>query len=190
MKYCLLIGMILGIVAVWIFYRKPKLDKFNYSITFPWRVHDKNILDCSIELYSDNSELYVNDKISFKVKLLNYNPDVFIKQLKDRKLIFIMSGLEPNEHIDLFYDQDKNIYEGNGFLEFKFAGNYSFQIGYDSDDNITPSGGLFSSNISIPILPTLQKYQIELNDRLFLQSKLTLVLMIIAIVLTLLQLFD
>ena len=75
-------------------------------------------------------------------------------------------------------------------LKFKFSGNFSLQVGYDFTDNVTPSGGMFSSNLSIPILPSLQKYQIELNDRLFLQSKLTLILTIVAIVLTLLQLFD
>ena len=84
MKYYLLIGMTLTIVAIWIFYKKPILEKFNYSVTFPWRVEDRNILDCNIVINSDNSELYVNDKIFFKVKLSNYNFDfqlyMFLKQ--------------------------------------------------------------------------------------------------------------
>ncbi len=190
MKYLLIIGMTLGIAAVWMFYNKPELEKFNYSITFPWKVENKNILDCSIEINSENSELYVNDNIYFRVKIFNYNSDLFIRQLKDRNILFTMSGLEPTEHIDLIYNQDENIFKGSGFLKFKFAGNYSFQTGYDSNDKITPSLGLFSSNLTIPILPTLQKYQVELNDRLFFQSKLILVLTIVTLTLTLMQLFN
>jgi ABC-type Mn2+/Zn2+ transport system permease subunit len=39
-KTYILIGMVISIILIWIFYRKPKINSFDYSITFPWRIQD------------------------------------------------------------------------------------------------------------------------------------------------------
>lgn len=179
--FFLVIIIVLGII---IFHNPPKLDKFNLKLNFPTQLDvgrdGREIFWTETNTHSEQPEAFMGELLEISVKIYNINPEYYKENLKNRKIIFTFEGLNPlTDVIPLKYDSENSSFKGSGKLAFPVSGNFRLQIGYDSKDLYLPRKLISVSNLPLPVLSRETKYQLDMSNNIFQQSKVILILTII-----------